>query len=506
MDAAEEATVRYFESRPADARVGSRDLAAELEIEHATFVDSVLKRLTARDVLAAEAVSHQTVSLTGEGEQYRKDGSPEFQYFRAVQRAAEPPSVQVLGEQLSDAIAKVGMQNAMKKKWIVLDKASKTLSCAAQVVEDEVANVLATLALDDAATQLPEEQLKELKQRKLVVVKMAKTFDITRGPRFDDARKVQAAELTSEMLQSGAWEHAAFKAYNFAAEGRAPEYGCLHPLLKVREQFRMIFVQLGFEEMPTDNYVESSFWNFDALFQPQQHPARDAHDTFFLSSPATARVEEEAYLERVREVHQSGGYGSLGYQYKWSKEEACKNILRTHTTAVSSRMLYDLARQTERDGHFTPRKYFSIDRVFRNETLDATHLAEFHQIEGLVAAPNLSLADLKGVIGEFFKRMGMTKLRFKPAHNPYTEPSMEIFSYHDGLQKWVEVGNSGIFRPEMLRPMGLPADVRVIAWGLSLERPTMIMYGIKNIRDLFGHKVDIAAIRVNPVCRMGIDT
>ena len=140
---------------------------------------------------------------------------------------------------------------------------------------------------------------------------------------------------------------------------------------------------------------------------------------------------------------------------------------------------------------FKPQKYFSIDRVFRNEAVDRTHLAEFHQVEGVVCDRNLSLGHLMGVIRAFFERIGMPTLRFKPAFNPYTEPSMEIFSYHPGLGKWVEVGNSGVFRPEMLRPMGLPDDVTVIAWGLSLERPTMILYGIDNIRDLFGHKVDL---------------
>ena len=118
---------------------------------------------------------------------------------------------------------------------------------------------------------------------------------------------------------------------------------------------------------------------------------------------------------------------------------------------------------------------------------------------------NLSLGHLMGVIRAFFERIGMPTLRFKPAFNPYTEPSMEIFSYHPGLGKWVEVGNSGVFRPEMLRPMGLPDDVTVIAWGLSLERPTMILYGIDNIRDLFGHKVDLQMIKSNPVCRLGMD-
>ncbi|KAI7979086.1 Phenylalanine--tRNA ligase alpha subunit, cytoplasmic [Camellia lanceoleosa] len=98
-----------------------------------------------------------------------------------------------------------------------------------------------------------------------------------------------------------------------------------------------------FEEMPTNNFVESSFWNFDALFQPQQHPARDSHDTFFLQVPPMTKFLPEDYVERVKRVHEFGGYGSRGYEYDWKREEANKNLLRTHTTAVSSRMLYRLA-------------------------------------------------------------------------------------------------------------------------------------------------------------------
>ena len=201
----------------------------------------------------------------------------------------------------------------------------------------------------------------------------------------------------------------------------------------------------------------------------------------------------------MKTVHSKGGYGSQGYSYDWKEEEAAKNLLRTHTTAVSARMLYRLANQ---EGGFQPQKYFSIDKVFRNETLDATHLAEFHQIEGVIADRGLTLGDLIGVLYQFFTKLGIEKLRFKPAYNPYTEPSMEIFSYHEGLAKWVEIGNSGVFRPEMLLPMGLPEDVNVIAWGLSLERPTMIKYGYKNIRDLVGHKVDLDMVRKNPLCRL----
>ena len=173
-------------------------------------------------------------------------------------------------------------------------------------------------------------------------------------------------------------------------------------------------------------------------------------------------------------------------------------MLRTHTTAISSQMLYKLAQQKE----FKPVKYFSIDRVFRNETLDATHLAEFHQCEGLIADRGIGLAHLMGIIRVFFQKIGVTNLKFKPAYNPYTEPSLEIFGYHPDLKKWIELGNSGVFRPEMLRPMGLPEDVNVIAWGLSLERPTMIQYKISNIRDLFGHKVSLTSTKNNKICQI----
>jgi len=254
---------------------------------------------------------------------------------------------------------------------------------------------------------------------------------------------------------------------------------------------------MGFNEMPTQRFVESSFWNFDALFQPQSHPAREAHDTFFLSKPATCNHVPADYCARVKHTHENGLEGSYGYEYDWSMDETKKNILRTHTTAVSSQMLYKLAQEG-----FKPTKYFSIDRVFRNETLDATHLAEFHQCEGVIADYNIGLSHLLGVFTTFFKKIGIDKLKFKPAYNPYTEPSLEIFGYHPTLKKWVEIGNSGVFRPEMLEPMGLPKDVSVIAWGLSLERPTMIYYDVKNIRDLFGHKVAISSTKKNPICML----
>ncbi|KAJ1841976.1 Phenylalanyl-tRNA synthetase, beta subunit, cytoplasmic, partial [Coemansia sp. RSA 2708] len=134
--------------------------------------------------------------------------------------------------------------------------------------------------------------------------------------------------------------------------------------------------------------------------------------------------------------------------------------------------------------------------------VDATHLAEFHQVEGVIADKNMSLGSLIAFLDMFFKKMGMSNLRFKPTYNPYTEPSMEIFSYHEGLGRWLEIGNSGMFRPEMLRSLGLEEGVQVAGFGLSLERPTMFKYSINNIRELVGHKVKLSDIAANPACRL----
>jgi len=334
-----------------------------------------------------------------------------------------------------------------------------------------------------------------------------KAYKIKKGPKFTlDHKRKAATDITTEMLATDGWKNIDFKEYNFKAMGIQPSSGHLHPLLTLRTEYREIFLELGFEEMPTNNFVESSFWNFDVLFQPQSHPARDAHDTFFISDPAQTLQIPQDYMAQVKQVHSQGGWGSIGYRYDWQESEARKNILRTHTTAVSSRMLYKLAQDLKSSSSspkpFTPKKYFSIDRVFRNENLDATHLAEFHQIEGLIADEGLTLAHLIGSIKQFFEKVGIKQVKFKPAYNPYTEPSMEIFGYHPTLKKWVEIGNSGIFRPEMLLPMGLSSNISVIAWGLGLERPAMIKYKLQNIRTLVGHKVDLNFVQNNPICRL----
>ncbi|GAV70002.1 tRNA-synt_2d domain-containing protein [Cephalotus follicularis] len=486
---AEEAILSYLQDH--QEILDSGHFASQHGLDHHEVVNTIKSLFGFRFVEATE-IKRERWELTKEGETYAAAGSPEVQLFLAVP-AEGSITIDELDKILDPTVCKIGRSQAARNQWVVL---GKQISRKVQHVDDKVKNLLIRIKDGQAVDQ---NDIQTLKARKLISPQKWQGYSVKKGPSYAPKRKKAATDLTREHIQRGEWKDLEFKEYNFNAKGLPPEAGYLHPLLKVRDQLKFIFLDMGFEEMATNNFVESSFWNFDALFQPQQHPARDSHDTFFLRAPSITRELPEDYVERVKHIHESGGYGSRGYNYEWKREEANKNLLRTHTTAVSSRMLYALAQ-----GPFAPKKYFSIDRVFRNEAVDRTHLAEFHQIEGLVCDQGLTLGDLIGILQTFFSRLGMSKLRFKPAYNPYTEPSMEIFSYHEGLSKWVEIGNSGMFRPEMLLPMGLPEDVRVIAWGLSLERPTMILYGIDNIRDLFGPKVDLSLIKRNPMCLLGL--
>ncbi|RHZ46575.1 hypothetical protein Glove_613g5 [Diversispora epigaea] len=461
--------------------------------QHALLGALMSLSLPGEEMVQYESIEEEIWVLTEEGNEIADKGSHEAKVFEAIPPGEEGIAISDLQKLLGES-AKIGQGQAFKNKWI-----TKKLNCLVRAVESIVDQVQIDLKIIQSTGKYSDPKvLAELKKRKLCEKQKKNSYSLTKGPHFSLTIEKSARDITYEMIQSGEWKNAKFKKYNFEALGILPAGGHLHPLMKVREEFRQIFFEMGFEEMPTNRFVESSFWNFDTLFQPQQHPARDAHDTFFLKDPANCTQFPTEYLERVKEVHSVGGYGSIGYGYDWKIEEAQKLILRTHTTAVSSTMLYNLAQQKE----FKPVKYFSIDRVFRNETVDATHLAEFHQVEGVIADKGLTLGDLIGFMNTFFNKMGVKNLRFKPAYNPYTEPSMEIFSYHSGLGKWVEIGNSGMFRPEMLEPMGLDPEVRVIAWGLSLERPTMIKYGIDNIRELLGHKVNLSMIQNNPICRL----
>ncbi len=306
-------------------------------------------------------------------------------------------------------------------------------------------------------------------------------------------------KLTPEIIVNKSWMSKRIRWYD--VESPVPKLwgGRKHPLRLIMEKIRQVFLEMGFKEM-RGPWVEISFWNMDSMWIPQDHPAREMQATFYLNKPRKGVVEDKELLNLVKEVQENGGdTGSIGWQQPWSIDEALKALLRTHTTAVTFRVLGFIIKK----GLVKPPvKFFTIGRVFRNETIDWKHLAEFHQVEGFVVAKNLSLRSLMGYIKEFYMKMGIKKIRFKPTYNPYTEPSMEIFAWHQDVGKWVEVGNSGIFRPETLRPYGIRDPV--IAWGLAVERLAMLIYNMEDIRKVLGPMCDINWLRWYKVPIKGI--
>jgi len=474
------------------------NLANQLGCTHQDVIGAVSSLAAQEQVLWTKQEEAMQI-LTEAGETIISEGAtPEAKVFNSIPN--EGIHRAELAEKFEKKIFNIAFGQLKKRRCVNLDKKSQLIT-KTNDFEDEALKLLMTIK---SGGKIPKKEFKDLKKRTLAQQKLMKFFNVKKGPNFGQSTDVLST-ITYEDIkkytdETGNWTGPQLRKMNLKASVKMPPFGCLHPLMKVRHEFREILLSMGFEEMRTNRYVESSFWNFDTLFQPQAHPARDAHDTFFLANPAYKENPENIaqYFERVKQTHENGWEtGSLGWRTEWDPRTAFQNILRTHTTAISARTLYEIAQQRP----LKPRKFFSIDRVFRNETIDATHLAEFHQVEGFVIGQGLTLAHLIGTIAEFFKRIGIPEVRFKPAYNPYTEPSMEIFGWSEERQDWMEVGNSGVFRPEMLLPMGLPPDVNVIAWGLGLERPTMIKYKYKNIRDLFGHAVRLDMCQKNPIPR-----
>ena len=323
--------------------------------------------------------------------------------------------------------------------------------------------------------EIDKEGFLLLKGRQLLTTKeeVSRVFVLSKSGKEFDIEKIDVdliGEVTPEMLQTGGWKDKKFQRYSTETNVEPIDYSTLHPLTRFTEEIRSIFLQMGFTEIEGD-YVESAFWNMDVLFIPQDHPARELQDTFYLSEPASFMINDKELLEEVSNIHKNGG--DTGSGSSWSRETAQQALLRTHTTVGTIRYLSE--------NPDPPVRVFSVGRVFRREALDATHLPEFTQVEGIIVEPEANFGMLIGVLKEFYRRMGFHDVRVRPAYFPYTEPSLEVeVRFGD---RWLELGGAGIFRPEVTAPFGI--DCPVLAWGLGLERLAMLHLGIKDIRMLY---------------------
>ncbi|AJW70103.1 phenylalanine--tRNA ligase subunit alpha [Nitrosopumilus adriaticus] len=257
-------------------------------------------------------------------------------------------------------------------------------------------------------------------------------------------------------------------------EAKVPEtfVARTHPLKDTIDEIREIFVTLGFSEI-LGNMTQSSFWNFDALFTPQDHPARELQDTFYLDKINAKKIGTAEQIRKVSESHKKN------WRYQWDISEAKKMVLRTHTTCVTIKHLAENKPDEAR--------FFSLGRVFRNEKVSYKHLVEFNQIEGVVVGKDASLRNLMGIQREFYKRIGITKIKFWPTFFPYTEPSLQTMVYNEKLGKWIELFGMGIFRPEVTKPLGITKPV--LAWGGGIERIAMLKYDLDDVREFYNNNL-----------------
>ncbi len=289
----------------------------------------------------------------------------------------------------------------------------------------------------------------------------------------------QISQLTPDIIRTGAWKEAEIRPYDIHAFAPTKYGGKKHPVRREIEKVRRVFLDMGFTEMKHD-FVQPTFWNMDALFIPQDHPARDLQDTFYMKYPEKIEIDGEV-VEKIKSMHEDGGDSrSKGWRYRWSREEAQRAVLRTHTTVSSIKYLSE---NTE-----PPVKAFSLDWNFRSESTDATHLSQFIQIEGIVMEKGANLNMLIGLMKEFYRKMGFDDVKVKPSYFPFTEPSLEVFAKFK--DDYLEMGGAGIFREEVTKPHGI--DHPVLAWGLGLERMVMLRLGIDDIRECYSN--DLTAL------------
>jgi len=281
--------------------------------------------------------------------------------------------------------------------------------------------------------------------------------------------------------------------FNVEARTKTPRTGKKHFYKNIIDFAREKWVEMGFEEMSGD-FVVPSLLNFDALYTPQDHPARELHDTFFLETPGETDLSEYGEIaDRIKQTHEDGWEtGSKGWNYDWEEKEAAKNVLRTHTTAVSARKLSEIKEEE------LPKKFFTVSRNFRNETVDKHHLAEFLQTDGIVVGEDLNFRNLKGYISEFFEKMGYEEFRLIPSYYPYTEMSVEVQVYDEEEEEWIGLGGAGMFRPEVVKPL-LGFEAKVLAWGLGIGRIAAGAAELNDIRELYRNDIEI--LEETPVWR-----
>jgi len=481
-----------------DKKVTTDRLMLECELPDTAVMRSALI-LQENNFILVHANSETKIKLTREGEIHAQNGLPERRIINAVIALGGKATLTQAAREarLEQQFAQIALGWTQRKKWATFEPKTGTLqvlSTPDEGFDEKILNILTTkeqVALSQLSPEL-QASVDSLKKRKAITAeeKIERTLELTEagqkaiegGAADLTVGAKEITQLTPELIIKGGWRNGRFQKYNIEAPVAAVWPGKKHPYLSFLDEVRAKLVTLGFQEM-VGTATELSFFNFDALYTPQDHPARELDGIYRIKHPEYGNIDSyRDTVERVKATHENGNdIGSTGWGYKYSIQEAQRLILRGHGTCLSARTLLGKNLQI-------PSKHFSIARVYRPEIVDRTHLSEFNQVEGIVIDEKLTLKDLLGVLGKFAKEIaGADKIRFRPDYFPFTEPSVELSAYKEGLG-WVEFGGSGIFRPEVTGPLGIKAPV--IAWGLGVDRLFMMRAGLDDIRSIFSQDLD----------------
>lgn len=399
--------------------------------------------------------------LTEEGKKYLKNGLPEKNLIQLLKNG------KITVEQARNKIDNfaIAIQWAKKNNWVM------AVQGEIELLKDPVSYPEeAALKAVSAGSPIDEKVATILIKRSLIEKERE---DITKKAQKLVGKDV--THLTPELIKTRYWKQVKLKPYNVEAVGKKIYPGKRQPYQQFVSQIKKKLIELGFKEMVGPS-IETEFWNFDALYQPQNHPARSWAATYQLKEPKYGTINANI-AKKVGKAHEKGTSGSRGWGYRWNPKKAMRLMPRAHGTCLSARTL-----ASKPD---IPGKYFAIARCYRPDVLDATHLIEFNQAEGIVIDESLTLKSLLGILEMFAKEIaGAEKVKFFPDYYPFTEPSVQLSAKHPEMG-WIEFGGSGIFREELTKPLGI--DVPVIAWGIGIDRLAMFKLGIEDIRYLFAY-------------------
>lgn len=466
-----------------------------------------LAELEKQKLIEISREKYYVVTLTDEGRRYVSLGLPEERLLDILLRVGESISIndvhgkaQELRVEIDRREVTIGLQHLIRERIckveegkIVLTATPGELERIRKFIESTKSTLLEVASRGEVITkdigkyaQLKRRRLVSVRDRTIIIVRISEKGKELLDRGLIEVKRI-VTKLTPDLIVSGKWREVVIKEFDLSVEVPTVYPARKHPYMEFLDEVREIMVSMGFEEVKGP-HVELEFWNFDVLFQAQDHPAREVHDTFFLKYPERGEIKDLEIVKRVKETHENGWItGSKGWRYKWDLNKALKLILRTQTTAVTIRAIYERG-----EGEY---RCFTIDRVFRPETLDPKHAMEFYQLDGIMVGLNINFRHLVGFFYEFAKRIGIRNVRIKPAYFPFTEPSVEGAIKHPKLG-WMEVFAGGMFRPEVLYPLGV-RNANVAAWALGLDRIAMAVLGIDDIRDLFSH--DIEFLKRKPV-------